>query len=285
MNFQLRSRCGGVLTIALIAAFASLVTVAALSGVAAARKSSGKITKVKRSTTGATRLAQSIFEGDPRLLAARFVSIPPDHDPVATSTEHLDGFPLHGRSFAILSTGCAHLADHPNNSDSTSCLDGGPLIRGARDVTTWRIHVKVAKGTNCLSFRFRFLSEEYPEFVGSQYNDAFIAELDHDNWDASSNTSPTIHAPHDFATTPDGKLVSVNGTGIAHVSRANAKGTTYDAATRVLRASTPVRPGGHYLYLSIFDQGDRQYDSSVFVDHLTLRHLKGGCRSGLAAIQ
>ena len=236
------------------------IAVAASTGAQASSK--GTIKAVPRSTAGATKLVRAIFEGKLQNLgSARFVTVPPDHDPVAISTKKLDGFPRgapvprgRGKAFAILSTGCAHLADHPNNSDSTSCADGGILYRGARDATVLRIRVNVPKSANCLSFRFRFLSEEYPEWVGSEYNDAFLAELDKTNWNAASNTSPTITAPNDFATTGDGKLISVNATGIAHVSPANAKGTTYDAATRVLRASKRVRPGSHYLYLTIFNQ-------------------------------
>ena len=55
--------------------------------------------------------------------------------------------------------------------------------------------------------------------------------------------------------------------------------TTHDGATRLLRASTPVSPGRRILYLSIFDQGDRQYDSAVFLDRLTLDNRKP-CKSG-----
>ena len=59
-----------------------------------------------------------------------------------------------------------------------------------------RIRVHVPKGANCLSFRFKFLSEEFPEFVGTEYNDAFIAEVDHSpTWKANSNQDPMITAP------------------------------------------------------------------------------------------
>lgn len=256
-----------------------------LTGVVQASQPKGKITPVRRSTQGSTQLARSISEGNKYFRSARFVIIPPDHDPVATSTKPLDGFPRHGKSFAILTTGCAHLANRPK-SVLASCEDGGPLFRGSRETTIWRIHVSVPKGKNCLSFRFRFLSEEYPEYVGSEYNDAFIAELDQNDWEASSNTSPKIHAPHNFATTANGELVSVNKAGLARMSSANAKGTVYGGATRVLRASTPIGPGSHYLYLSILGQGDRLFDSAVFIDHLTLTHHSGsGCKSGLAATQ
>jgi hypothetical protein len=141
--------------------------------------------------------------------------------------------------------------------------------------------LRVPRGANCLSFRFKFLSEEFPEWVGTEYNDAFIAELDHSpSWTASDARTPVIEAPNDFATTRDGNLISVNATRNARVTRAAARGTTFDAATGKLRASTRVRPGVHLLYLSIFDQGDRQFDSAVFVDRLTIRRAQR-CRSGV----
>jgi len=57
------------------------------------------------------------------------------------------------------------------------------------------IDLAVPRGANCLSFDFRFLSEEFPEFVHDLYNDAFIAEVGRSDWDASSKTDPTISAP------------------------------------------------------------------------------------------
>jgi hypothetical protein len=259
------------------------ILVAALAAAAFAAEKSDPIKPVSRSDAGATKLARSIFEGnDKKLVQAKFVTVPPGNDPVATTTRSIAGFPRKGGSFAILSTGCAHFAISKNNSGSTGCTDGGTKTRGARDVIIWRIRVMVPKGANCLSFRFKFLSEEFPEFVGTEYNDAFIAELDHSpSWDASGNQNPTISAPNDFATTRNGKnIVSVNAAGVAKVSRAAAKGTTYDAATGKLRASTPVKPGQRLLYLSLFDQGDRQYDSAVFIDRLLIRH-SSSCKSGL----
>ncbi|MGH2900935.1 MAG: hypothetical protein ACRDMZ_19825, partial [Solirubrobacteraceae bacterium] len=131
-----------------------------------------------RSTAGATQLARSIFEGNRNLVEARFVAIPPNFHPVGSSTKRLAGFPRRGKSYAILTTGCAHLAARANTRPDDGCLGAGPVLRGARDATIWRIGVRVPKGSNCLSFRFRFLSDEFPEFVGSPFNDAFIAELD-----------------------------------------------------------------------------------------------------------
>ena len=41
-----------------------------------------------------------------------------------------------------------------------------------------------------------------------------------------------------------------------------------------------MKPGYRLLYLSLFDQGDRQYDSAVFLDRLLVRHASN-CKSGL----
>jgi hypothetical protein len=258
-------------------------TMVLLFAVAAAALAGQKpIEPVKRSDKAAGELARAIVQGNPAtVLNSKFVTVPPGGAPVAIGRKHLSGFPRKKSSFAILSTGCAMFADRPNNSTSTGCKNGGVKTRGARDVIIWRIRFRVPKGANCLSFRFKFLSEEYPEWVGSEYSDALIAEVGHSpSWNASGNQDPTIKAPENFATTRDGKLISINSTGIARVSRGAAKGTTYDAATGKLRASTRVKPGVHLLYISLFDQGDRQYDSTAFIDRLLVRHA-AKCRSGV----
>jgi pimeloyl-ACP methyl ester carboxylesterase len=100
--------------------------------------------------------------------------------------------------------------------------------------------------------------------VGSGYNDAFIAELDQSTWVAST----TIQAPDNFAFDPDGEVISINSTGQTRMNDINASGTTYDGATALLQAASPVTSGSHSLYLSIFDQGDHILDSAVFIDNV-----------------
>lgn len=260
------------------------LTIGFAASASAIHQSKGKkgVSRVARSNAGATHLARAIFEGNGRrFVRAKFVTTPPGNGPVAISTRRVSGFPRRGGAFAILSTGCARLAVTRNITGAAGCADGGSRVRGARDVTIWRIRLNVPRRANCLSFRFKFFSEEYPEYVGTQFNDAFIAEVGRSpSWTSSGNRRPVIRAPRDFATTRDGNLISVSATQNARVNRRAARGTTYDAATGKLRASTPVRPGRRFLYLSIFDQGDRQFDSAVFVDRLTVRKAKR-CRSGV----
>ncbi len=283
MSKQIDRRGSGGFAVPLVAVVVAALVFAA-GALAAGHKHHKQmpIEPVKRSDKAASELARTIVQGNPKTVVnAKFVTTPPGGMPVAVGHERIGNFPRRGKGFAILSTGCAQIADHPNNSTSSGCRDGGVKTRGARDVTIWRIRVRVPKHANCLSFRFKFLSEEYPEWVESEYSDTFIAELNRfPTWNASGNQNPTVSAPDDFAVTRDGKLISINSTGVARVSRAAAKGTTYDAATGLLRASTRVHPGVHLLYLSLFDQGDRQYDSAVFVDRLLVRHA-AKCRSGV----
>ena len=230
--------------------------------------------------TAATDLARAMTQNRSHVQRAIFSIIPPQGNPAAVSTTALADFPRHGRSFVMLSSGNTLFADDRNRSASRSAANLGPLVRGGRDVVIMRIYLRVPASATCLSFRFRFLTEEFPEFVDDIFNDAFIAELDDSTWDASGPADPTISAPRNFAVDGQGRPIRVNSVGDTSVSSREARGTTYDGATRILRASAPVTRRRHSLYLSIFDQGDRAYDSAVFIDRLTLDRRRP-CEAGV----
>jgi hypothetical protein len=283
MNDQgARSKLGRVGTVLAAVSVAMLVVFAGIATAIHDGKGKKRIGRVDRSDAGATHLARAIFEGNGRrFVRAKFVTTPPGNGPVAIGNTNVAGFPRRGGTYALLSTGCARLLDKSNFNGFTSCANGGSVVRGAKDVTIWRIRLVVPRGANCLSFRFKFLSEEFPEFVGNEYNDAFLAEVGRaPRWYSSDTLDPTLRAPRNFAKTRDGNLISINATQNARVTRAAAKGTTYDAATGKLRASTRVKPGPTLLYLSILDQGDRQYDSTVMIDRLLVRKAQK-CRPGV----
>lgn len=138
----------------------------------------------------------------------------------------------------------------------------------ANDVTTLKVALTVPAGKTCLSFDYRFLSEEFPTYVGSKYNDAFIAGIDFNDWENES--AYNITRPHDIAADPAGKPVSVNGVGPTAMLPAEAQGTVLNAATGLVTTKAPITPGAHFLYFSIFDAGDKQLDSAVFIDNLQL---------------
>lgn len=218
------------------------------------------------------------------LLGASFVALPPQGTPHGIGTSALGGFPTSGNAFVILTTGNAALANQPNNSPSSGVGLGGGSVRGNtdRDVSILRIDLNVPPGANCLSIDFRFFSEEYPEYVGSGYNDAFIAELNSSTWTTNGSQ---ISAPNNFAFDPSGAPITINAVGATGMSAADASGTTYDGATPILTASTPIAPGANSLFLSIFDQGDNAYDSAVFLDRMVLGTAgSGGCQPGATVL-
>ena len=212
--------------------------------------------------------------------------LPPaqDPNPTAFSDSSLTGLPFSGSTWAILTSGNSTFADRENTSPSTGQSNGGgdgghgPSFE---DVVTLSVNLNVPASANCLSVDFRFLSDEFPEFVGNSVNDAFVAELDVSDFSADSSQNNRVIAPHNFAFDGEGEVISINTTGATGMSAAEATGTTYDGATPRLRAFTTITPGTHTLYLSIFDQGDSVYDSAAFLDNLVVFTAPvGACREG-----
>ena len=256
-------------------ALTGVVTVLALL---AAAPANAALTPTRNAADVAAALTDG---GGATVTSASFSSIPPQGNPAAVSDAALAGFPKRGGRYAILSSGDATLTPNASQGIGASANLAGPPRAGGsdNDVTVLKLDVKVPSGANCATFAFRFLSEEFPEYVGRQYNDAFIAELGATTWTTSASS---ITAPGNFAFDPANNVVSINVTGPATVAPAEAAGTVYDAATQVLRASTAVTPGTRSLYLSIFDQGDHILDSTVMLDDLVVgAAAPGACKAGV----
>jgi hypothetical protein len=186
--------------------------------------------------------------------------------------------------YAVLTTG--DVSPIPTVGAFADTDWGGGSYRGDSDfdVTIWEIDLDVPAEVDCLSLDFQFLSEEYPDFVGSEFNDAFIAELDTSDWTTSGST---ITAPHNFAFDSAGNVISINS--VVGMTPTNGAGTAFNdndgdmegGATSLLTARTPIDPGAHTLFLSIFDQGDHIYDSAVFLDNLLIYSAGAGCTAGV----
>lgn len=237
-------------------------------------------------------LAMDIAEAmtvDPGLVTGAGFVTTPDVATGAVFTTSLTIFPTNGPSYGALSSG--DKASIPNPATFASNLLGGDNFRGNTDydVTILSIDLDVPSDANCLSFDLQFLSEEYPHYVNTQYNDAFLAELDTSTW-KTINTQ--IYAPDNFAFDALNNVISINS--VVGLSAANGTGTAFDGqydydgtgqytenggATGLLVATTPITPGLHTLYLSIFDQGDQKLDSVVFLDGLRAYNTTD-CQSG-----
>ncbi|QDO89906.1 hypothetical protein FNH13_17540 [Ornithinimicrobium ciconiae] len=225
--------------------------------------------------TSALAVAQAMASPSFNVTAANFVAVPPGGDSAGVGDSAVAGFPTQGSTFGVLSSGYVSTIEAPGTFSSSDL--GGGNVRGDTDldVTVLKVDFAVPTGSNCLSFDFRFLSEEYPVYVGSSVNDAFVAELDTSTWTTDDSL---ISAPDNFAFDAAGEVVSINSTGVGGMSGTNGLGTAFDGtagsgdsnggATVRLSASTQVTPGNHSVYFSIFDQADHIFDSAVFLDNL-----------------
>jgi hypothetical protein len=204
-----------------------------------------------------------------------------DPCPTAVSDSPLAGFPTSGPTYSILTSGNAALADDPNVAGGDGYgwgVPATPIGPGVYDYQVVRVDLPAAS-TACLAFDFRFLSDEYPEYVNTNYNDAFIAQLD--TWSVAADpATQTVTAPGNFAGGA-GDVISVDAGGPSAMVDAAGLGTIYDGATPLLTARAPVAVGSvHSLYLTIFDQGDSILDSAVFLDNLRFETIDAAkCKS------
>ncbi|MCW5864209.1 MAG: choice-of-anchor L domain-containing protein [Anaerolineae bacterium] len=170
-------------------------------------------------------------------------------------------FPLVGTEFLIMATGLATSASAPNSSGSlTTILDGLNNQQG-NDLVQLELKLSVPSGVNCASIDFAFYSEEFPEYVGSAFNDAFTAEFGGTNLSIEDSS---IVAPLNYAFDAEGNLITVNT--VSGVTEPTD--STYDGRTPLRRAQVGVEPNDDIiLVFSIQDLGDSRWDSAVFLDN------------------
>ncbi len=173
--------------------------------------------------------------------------------------------------FALLTNGDVSVATDNRNAG----VNNQVRLRGAFDVLILELTLEIPPDTNYLSFDFSFLSNEYPLFRDRGFNDAFIAELDRTTWTVDPQTG-LITAPDNFAFDARDLLhrpVSVHSDFFNDRRVVTLTGTLYNGGTPLLQAGTPITPGRHVLYLSLFDVGDGQIDSAVFLRNLVARNV------------
>jgi hypothetical protein len=234
--------------------------------------------------------------------------------------------PREGSSFGVLSSGYAQANDScPTNQRFQSmagtsfkygCAMTGPGAapsgfpksatgcpsqqgEGVNDVADLQLQIKVPANANGFSFDFDFGSGEWPEYVCSPFNDAFIAYLKSaafnngaaDNISFDSKNNPVSVNNGFFSecgpggaktgcaqqATPgtaacSGGTNDLMGTGFYDLGdqSACASGETGGGMTGWLTTQAPVTPSETItIDLMVWDTGDQYYDSSVLLDNWT----------------
>ena len=197
--------------------------------------------------------------------------------------------------------GCAMTGPGAAPSGFPKSATGCPSQTGeaVNDVADLQLQIKVPANANGFSFDFDFGSGEWPEFVCSPFNDAFIAYLksaafnsgtpDNISFDSKNNpvsvnngffsqcgpaNAKTGCAQQATAGTAScsGGTADLMGTGFYDLNdqSACASGETGGGMTGWLTTQAPVQPGETItIDLIVWDTGDQYYDSSVILDHWT----------------
>lgn len=214
------------------------------------------------SVTGASDLVNTII--DPATVTVSNISFTGTLDAVGIFSDGLSSGLGIDRGI-ILTTGSAAGAVGPNNEEDYS-VDNG--LSGDSDLDTLVdpyvtydatvLEFDFETITSDLYFNFVFASEEYEEYVGSEFNDVFAFYVDGINIALVPGTSDPI------------TVNTINqGTNSAYFV-SNLSGTydiQYDGFTKVLVASLlGLSPGTHHMKIAIADTSDHIYDSAVFIE-------------------
>ena len=184
-------------------------------------------------------------------------------------------------SGVVVSTG--KVTDIPGvNKCYKTCTDVStdfPTNGTPNDTISLRIDFK-DNTASTLYFQYVFGSEEFPEWVGSQYNDAFSLTLNGQSLAKLSNGS--VVNINNLAASTD-LILNPPGTGPANQE------TKLDGYSKPLLFAGALKPGQtNTLLITIGDVGDGIYDSAVFLKGGTLGTVRppdiSGGASGCSSI-
>ncbi|MCB9163441.1 MAG: choice-of-anchor L domain-containing protein [Flavobacteriales bacterium] len=177
----------------------------------------------------------------------------------------------------LLTSGRIANAVGPNDADNTSFqaqTNGNSLLNVVTGRTTrdaCQFEFDIIPSGDSLRFNFVFASEEYNEWVGSQYNDVFGFFIS----GPGIPGDPGIGNDHNIALIPGtNQAVTINNVNNGsnqtyYYDNAGGQYIQYDGMTRGLYAASVVQPCQQYhLKLVVADASDRKFDSGVFIERI-----------------
>ncbi len=183
----------------------------------------------------------------------------------------------------VLSTGDINDGVGPNLYDSSGVDLFGPgdsvldTIAGAVTGDAAILEFDFVPQNDTVSFRYVFASDEYPEYVCSTFNDAFVFHISGPGIVGSQNMAiiPGTAVPVTINTVNSGTPGANANAGSTcvltysayYVNNVGGATLEYDGLTTVLTALAVVTPCQLYhLRIAIADAGDRVWDSAVFFE-------------------
>ena len=180
----------------------------------------------------------------------------------------------------IMTSGAATNALPPSSSSSTTTQNGFPGDSlcdqltspfASEDAARLDLTFNLALGYDGIAFQVVFGSEEYPEYVNSNYNDSVGIWL--------NGTSVNDQIIFDST----GSALNINGPffNSGSVVTPPSNGLEYDGSTSLLTTQAPVTGGstGNTLSIVVCDAGDMSLDSGALLS--SLAGCVGDCNTGV----
>ncbi|MBP7331011.1 MAG: choice-of-anchor L domain-containing protein [Firmicutes bacterium] len=208
----------------------------------------------------AEQLVQQIMGADVQILNVRYTGTDVSAGSFRAVDESIIGF----SEGVMLSTGNIRFADGPNIDEGITEDNNGEgdqyldlLIPGYETFDATILEFDFIPSKNTLSFEYVFSSDEYNEYVGTEYNDVFGFFLNGRNIALIPNTDTPV------------AINNVNNNQNKQYYRDNTDGqimTEMDGLTTVLTVTATVKVGEmNTIRMAIADAGDYVLDSNVFV--------------------
>ena len=215
--------------------------------------------------------------------------------------------PQVGKSYAVMATGPALGTEHSQDMGGGSGQD--LFVKGSasmHDAMEWKLDLQAPPGANGIRFRYVFFSQEYEDYVGTQYNDKFYAVLQAGSTDGGAKTvinQTECRDPDNYydmvcspgmqfcnprqrycyiaintalseccwlGGCPNGKATTdIAGTGFSCAENQSMDSASSGSSTGWLMTEWPIEPGEKFtLTFHLHDTGDGIFDSAVILDGL-----------------
>jgi len=215
-------------------------------------------------------------------------------------------YPTHGDTFVLLSTGVAGSSPATSNAQDPGSERGTwfgkkwPGWGDPFDRATFTLTLKVPPGAHNVSYDIQFFSMEYPDYVGSVYNDKLVVTVNSPSCGVSTyifdvNRGDFVLESPDIPGTGfdvysvrwvwwKGEWLPTSPSGVDTVTTTPYDRRYSDAgASALITRQHPVAPNETItITFDLSDKGDNQFDTTVFLDNIrftgygvpTIRALK-----------
>ena len=176
----------------------------------------------------------------------------------------------------MLSTGYIHDITGPNTADNTSGDNAygsdfslNNEVAPAQTYNACVIEFDCIPQGDTLMFNFGFGSEEYPEYVGSEFNDVFAIYCT----DTSGNTTNVALIPNTSLPVSINNVNHLNHQAY-YINNSAGQYIGFDGLTQNLQAFAVVVPGSVYHFkIAVADVSDAIYDSGVLLEAFSFRSI------------